>query len=377
MRRPQHITTTTHDEDFPSPRSMSIHAFIAQLKDDKHSKRPQLDDLPTISKCNFHGEAAMTCLSDLKPRPLSPLTMLSRSTYATNLDCKEVLRRVERLVHAKSWSYSVDLPKGCIQCQTSCQMLSFALNFWTNKERKLLIEIQRRRGCSILMHRVRKVLFQILRSDEEPTTECLHRCAPTLTVSPRLKRMFGQPDDQTTKYLCESLEICQHHLRSDRDDLPQLALESLVSMTDPQQSSPSTTKFVAQKLMGESEKDQQLHDAFMHTLRSSARRCMRQSSKGECTVGVPQDDDQNVDPTAILSLTVLLHCLRVMKTEDTFGSSASNCTWKALVVILRSYLFDTHRHPLESATAVQCVRILQEIGIGQKEQDAANCKQNL
>ena len=170
---PLQNTTMSSTEDFPTLQSLSIRAFCNHLEDahkvpspfNKKAASPRdthcMETDTTVEHDDDDTELTEASLADIQPRPITSLTVLSRSTLATDLNHHQVLERIEKLIRDKSLNYTFDPENSSIECQTPCN-LCFALYLWTNEQGKVLVEVQRRSGSAILMQRVRKALFRIL-----------------------------------------------------------------------------------------------------------------------------------------------------------------------------------------------------------------------
>lgn len=394
-------------EDSPPLRSMSIRAFVHHLDEvdqtttgspfvKKAAAPPPL--LRAEGNDSEHDETVIqmvqpSLLTDIQPRPLAPLTILSRSTITTDLNHHDVLERIETLIRAKSLDYTVDLDTASIECQTTCD-LNFALYFWVNQEGQVLVEIQRRNGCAILMQRVRQTLFRALNDgseeqessttthprqaqEDEEESSWLQRCPLHMTVSPRVKQMMDhdqhenkqQEDNNDTSILQESLEICEEQLCSERRDLQILALESLVHLTDPQNCSLSTARFVAQALLSHDcvgRRENHLHCELVETLRSSTRHRHRESFKYEYTGGceAPVVQEQYDKQMAILSLTTLYNAIKVVRScHNGHGSvvDMSSHSWRRIASSLKESLCDPTRHAQDAIMAARCIRRMEEL----------------
>lgn len=387
---------------------------------------------------NNNETARMPSVADIVPRPLTPWTVLSRSTLvmSPDLECQEVLRRIEALIRAKSLSYTVHLDSATIECRAgSC--LSFALNVWQKSNRDnnynnnnvrairdndgnanhdnnnvIVVELQRRNGCGIFMHRVRKAFFHGLQTGEEPSTECLQRCRLRMTVSPRVKQMMRMNKRKSSKEynykhkkescspqnpeeeemaVKESLQTCQALLQSEQDDHNQLGLELLVYMTDPQNfCAQTTTEKMAQSLLCENTNDDHntadLHESFMHLLRrstaSKARRSSFQNKQSFAKAPPPplaaaaegEEEGQDKRSSVILSLTALSNALKVVQTRMTTTATATSTTSQDVVAIdipdhsrrrivsaLKAALRDPQRFPEEAALSAQIIRRLEQV----------------
>ena len=349
-------------EASPALRSISIRSFVPQLERRSLSRQSMVQSFAILpsSPSSANDETEPALIADLEPRPLPVWTVLTHSTLKVKIDRKLLLNRIESLIRAKSMTYTVDLALACIECRTLCD-LSFALNLWYDETGSIIIELQRRHGCAILMQKVRKTVFHCIQTGEEPTTRTLCRCPSNMTVSARIRQLIQKEEQEKQNIIQETMKVCEEQLCSERHDLNELAMESLVFMTDSNSCSPATILHAAQSLLTDTHGNEHLHDDFVHALCSSVGYCRRDSFKYEYTRDLPSADCRGDRTMAGLSLAVLSNALKVAKAHNADWIEMSSPTWGKVAVTLKSILRDPIVYPHEAAMAALCIRLLKDI----------------
>jgi hypothetical protein len=347
------------DSDEPALQSISIRAFVRQLEAPFTALPPRSD--------NVGEETALASIADVKPRKLPPFYVLACSTLRLDLEREEVLRRIELLIRAKSLSYTVDLDTACIECRTSCA-LHFALHLWINKDARILVEVQRRDGCAILMQRAKHTLFEVLKTGVPPTTCDLQRCHSNMAISPRVKQMMQerlgeqcerQSSEQDVK---DCLETCEELLNSDRNDLNQLVMEALVNMTDPRTSTRSTVHRACKAIL-DGQSQSSIHGDFVCIMRQTSVKRRRTSFKYQYAKEAPPETEQADRRMAVLVLRALSNALNAALQSPGGGKwiEPSSEFSEAIAAMLKSNLCDPVRRPQEAALSAQCIRLLEEL----------------
>lgn len=173
--------------------------------------------------------------------------------------------------------------------------------------------------------------------------------------------MLNEKEHEATEVIHDSLDTCEELISSERGDQRQLALESLIHMTDPQECSQSTARQAAHTLLAVTADHDQIHDGLVHILRGSAGRSRTASLKYEYAKGASPEADSKDRAMAVLSLTALSNALKVAKAHGNYTIDTSGCSWRSIAAVLKECLRDAARHPQEAVLGIKCVGLMGEI----------------
>jgi hypothetical protein len=196
----------------------------------------------TTSDGNLHWEissSSLPLLPEIYPSIRNTLVVrdLSVGTVTTRISCFMRLNDIQCQFNVRP---------GRAVCSTP-RIPKFCVQLWERRQKgstnDLLVEIQRRRGCSISMQRIRSAIARaIISSDYQ------------FDLSPRSIR----PIPLTIKRLDEEnrqlerdmdLEVCIRLLESPRSDQKQLGMESLSILTDPSKVNPDDAYEISRTLV--------------------------------------------------------------------------------------------------------------------------------
>lgn len=483
------------DEDVPSMRSISIYALGNHLERNRAVGTTTTGTSPALPHHRQHHEyhvygkeptpaeeeatstssSSSSMIQCLQPRTVPACMMLCHSvlaiptaaaSQAEQVSLHEMLHRMEGFLLAKAIAYAVDIEQALIECSTSC-CLRFVIYLWqrpaqqqetsrnnensTRPSSTILVELQRRYGCAILMQQIRKQLFDCLLTGHVPDTPEIRRCPTnkTLSVSTHIKQLYQRMTSSSTTnnnnpchahgrvyasderdenmvgliHVEQAMDTCDQYLGSERYDLKQLAMESLVDLTDTRTTALATALCVAQRILqvppsppeqrhephpppstntGSSAttattSSTSLHHQFVHTLRCCSRVCRRrrqsvvrkqQREQQSWEEGVEDYLAKNTpgDETMTLrTLTVLWNALQLLyrcqnhalasetTPEIVIDSSVwSSPSWQSITSSLHSLLDGSGagdatittnpcHNPQTVALAADCLRVVEEL----------------
>lgn len=157
-------------------------------------------------------------------------------------------------------NYEEDGP-GKFRCKTF-DFVSFHINMFAHSkdgstEPSILVEIQRRSGCSLSFQTVRRSLLRTIddltqldsetfsrRASISHTTRCIDSCLNCFEGTP-----LQMKDEDCETIATDALNDIQNHLKSDRTDAQVLALELLAHLTNPVHTPEKIVQVAAFKLL--------------------------------------------------------------------------------------------------------------------------------
>ena len=353
------------EEELPSLRSVSLGALASYLESigPLHLHLSHRTMPPSDLASNKEHRAEVS-LDDLEPRRLPRLPALSHSILTVErLETRDVKSSIERFLRAKGFSYTVDPERSCIECTTPC-CLSFAIYLWLNDRKTLLVELQRRSGCAVLMQKIHTELFRCIETGEEPTTCDLRACPTERRVSLRVKQLMPEIENEMQHDVQEAIETCETYLCSERHDLNQLAMESLVSLTDTNTSPVPVAQSVAERILCKVSPDAEfsLHEDFVHALCASARHARRKSYDG--LEDPSYKDGQKERLMTVLSVSVLRNALTISRTYEEIRIDRSLSSWQRIAACLQSIVCNAASNPQAAFLARECLHLLMDVDDG-------------
>ncbi|KAG7345561.1 hypothetical protein IV203_033092 [Nitzschia inconspicua] len=125
------------------------------------------------------------CLPEIYPRINNPVLL-------NNIPVDVIAKRLSRFMRINSVLCKYDTEHARVMGCTS--QVSFVVQIWRarqpsiHQKNKILVEVTRRQGCCIVMHKLRHALAQSLQSDQDPVRyESLLRACHQLKPSPHIK----------------------------------------------------------------------------------------------------------------------------------------------------------------------------------------------
>jgi len=360
----QHTTTSEH-----SPQ------FVGRLT----ASSPKLQSSPSeilTGRCASISESQSddeTCweweLSQDALRPLPPYYILDRSSTTVDLPIPTILNRIVNYLRVKSITCSFNPKQTEIDCHTP-NLLHFVINFWKGPGSSVIVELQRRMGDAIEMHRVRQTLFHTIRTGNEPTSAPLDRCAmiSPKSICPLVKKMFeeqartdeARDDEPSSQEECcrEGMVVCHDLLESKCEDQNQLGMESLVFLTDAAVVGEEIAQEVAQALLFG-------HDPCGGPLRQEIIKYFEEPLH-------PRERDIRRDPLedtyddamhnlALRALSNALEGIVNMPDDCQKHIDLSSYFWIKVSDSLVYNLTEATHRPQEAALSAKCINLLEQI----------------
>ena len=338
----------------------------------------------------------------LRPVPaFYPLEKSSRliddslSDVATRLcDCLRILS-----VHA---SYNDDSATANL---TTAENVEMHLSLWaTSRNDKIVVELQRRKGCSITFHRYSRYILDAAIGDFDGKDFGIHGADIDCAYSKKVERMlsrqvrdFSQSEEENAVI---AIEIAHGLLMKDRMDARQLGLESLCLLTDPRKTGQVTAVIAARVILLGTTMDEESNslvfdESPFQEIREtilSLVQFRRIGDEGEFSSASQLDSDDDLGDKDVmqerehigllhnLALAVLANALDVMEKLDTFDTEpetskprartcssdmanafmqdSQNVTQKDILSTLISELGKATMKPHNACLSAKCLRSL-------------------
>jgi len=163
-------------------------------------------------------------------------------------------------------SISCTFHKTRVDCATM-GLLKFAVHLWkasrSPSDDGVLVEIQRRQGCSIQMQHIRQGLVQVITTGEAPVVVSERTNMHTVDC-------IGMPKHESK--CIEALNITKRLLESSQFDQSRLGMESMVALTSPQTVHAKDAKLVCRALVyGDAPFGDSLRDALVPFFQDTER----------------------------------------------------------------------------------------------------------
>lgn len=298
-------------------------------------------------------------------------------------------------INSISTSYSTQEP-GRVDCQTfNC--IKFVIQLWKNKEQDeqaIVVEVQRRRGCCILMRHLRNCLYKCILSGDEPCQNCyqirMHRLRQLLQkkISDQLCATATTATEQTRdsherskrRRYSQGLDVCLDLLESHKADQNRLGIEFFLGLTDPSNMEMSHEAARA-LILNEGNNSCRLRRCLLNCFCSKlplACSDMNEPSVASLPIhdhsakvglfGRQEYANPELDDSYVMALTALVTCLesvytheREYLTNDIAKVQLSTPFWTQLLEVLVYNIYDSSRRPREAALSAKSLRILENL----------------
>ncbi len=316
--------------------------------------------------------------------PLERTSLLLR-----DLPLDLITTRISNFLRINSISslYSTEV-SGKVDCQT-CNCIKFVVQLWNDEERNaVVVEVQRRRGCSIRMRRLRNCLYNCIISADDPCRNCckikIRKLSKVLqkTICDQLnsEQSVENQEQSTRRRFSDGQLLCLSLLESEKADENRLGLESFVGMTDPSNEESSHT--VARALiLNEGINSSRLRQAFLEFLCAKlpsgdgardwygvpalhTRTLMDDATLFE----IPDIENTELGEVHVLALTALVNCLESIDTQeqDYLANEATKLQlstpfWTRVLEVLVYNLYEPSKRPFEAALSAKSLRILENL----------------
>lgn len=312
-------------------------------------------------------------LSEDDVRPLPMYQSVDRAYLELSMSIETILARVANFMRVKSISCFFHPEASKIDCRTP-SLLRFEVCFWRDSDSKVILELQRRQGCVIEMHRLRKSLFYAVLTGEESDCDIMGRCATVSRklICPLVRKLYQEDakmktsEAESQEEACnEDLEICHDLLESKLEDQNRLGMESLLFLTDTAVVTTTTALQVAralvlgQGLCAESLRNELLF--YFRAVKSVEGRDDTWPSKDETN---NYEESHNVAAMHNLALRALGNALKLIAGLDGIDSEDIDLKsefWKTILGAILYNIKEAIRLPQEAALSAKCVALLEQI----------------
>lgn len=236
----------------------------------------------------------------------------------------------------------------------SAHGLELSIFIWQRREtNEIIVELQRRNGCSILYQRVKRAFLRSLQGYSGETQTMSTN--PSLPKCVLFKPLLGTTAEEN---FVDDISSCSRLLMSEQKDQRQLGMESLCCLTRPSDDLYHIS--LAQTLLvGDEDHAHILRHAILQLLREMAL-TMRDSSSSFMYNRY----------TYSLALQVLANCLDIIsRVRDTPPVDFSTSFWQHIKAALRSSLNHFALYPCEVALVTRCIGTLIKITPSAKNLD--------
>lgn len=257
-----------------------------------------------------------------------------------------------------------------VECQTM-GLLKFVVHLWKasrTTDDGVIVEIQRRQGCSIVMQHVRHGLVQAITTDEAPVVVCEQKNTHMVDCN-----AFQQTTCEHKSECLNALKITNRLLQSDQYDQNRLGMESMLAMTSPTTVHMSDARLVSKALVyGDAPLGDCLRDAILPYFQDTER------EKENCAPAemLEYDSDADEDEEEYvqgchfgsmhnLVLQVLANALQVAaELPDSIHASSLSLVdlaspfWNTACNALVYNIEVANHRPREAALSAKCLNLL-------------------
>lgn len=244
-------------------------------------------------------------------------------------------------IHSIQCIYHDDL--GRVDCSTN-DFLDFVVQLWQKSDDKqVVVEIQRRQGCSIAMHTMRQALIETIRHGTHDLIE--ERKEHSQRTCSFLQRLPVPPTaaKDASSYCCleQCLEISKHLLNSDLLDQNRLGLESFHLLTDLSKvmldDAFETSKQIVQ--------DESLQALLFKFLTPAAT--------------IPQGVANFYNALHFLTLKILSNALEILTSQPKYVEiNLNNLFWKTVIQSSHEHIQSVQERPNEASYSIKILRLL-------------------
>jgi hypothetical protein len=298
---------------------------------------------------------------------------LDRACLELSMSIETILAILANFMRVKSISCFFHPEASKIDCRTPSQ-LRFEVYFWRRSDSKVILELQRRQGCVIEMHSLRRSLFCAVLTGEEPNSDEMGRCATVSrkSVCPLIKKLYQEDtkiktsEAESQKEACnEDLEMCHSLLESNLEDQNRLGIESLLFLTDTAVVKTTTALQVARALvLDKGVCAESLRDELLFYFRAVKSVEGRDDTWPNDDEAVNFEESHNVAAMHNLALRALGNALKLIAGLDGIASEdidLSSDFWKTILGSILYNIKEAIRLPQEAALSAKCINLLEQI----------------
>jgi hypothetical protein len=315
---------------------------------------------------------------------------LERTALALkDLTVDTVTARISGFMKNKSITCSYHSDVGRVDCLTD-SLLKFVVQLWqgssadgknnNNNNNVIVMEIQRRPGCSIELQRLRKELVQAILSGKSSCLEPKHsRTTCEFLESFVLDDSTGASTPSALlpplekDYLTTTLDLCRRMLESGRLDENRLGLESLCILTDPCKALAKDADQASRVILSDGSFQTLLAKYFVHMglIHDHEPTTVNMHEEGgDDDIAMNYEQGQFFGCLHFLALQILSHALESVAYNQQSSSRHSSSSlsidfsalfWQRVLQALYYNLKVASRRPLEASLSIRCLRLLQTV----------------
>lgn len=249
----------TEVEERPEQRSMSYtrrSLVVAELYTDSEQQPwyPSQLELQESSKASQKPKTKCfdLLLHRLQPKPIPEFYVIGRTaiTMATSR-LKSVVQRLCRFIKKCSLDFQVFPEEGRVDCR-ALGPLSFSIWLWKDEvnDENIVLEVQRRQGCCILMQRYRKTFISYIQCGTQFDPKNLSRSTREFPQMKKFSRTIKAPTTLSkSKSDEETLRWCNNMFESESDEQRLLAMENLLGILTSNSVVAETSQKVAETIV--------------------------------------------------------------------------------------------------------------------------------
>jgi hypothetical protein len=303
-------------------------------------------------------------------RPLPMYQSVDRECLELSMSIETILAKVANFLRIKSISCFFHPEASKIECRTP-SLLRFQVYFWRRSDSIIILELQRRQGCVIEMHRLRRSLFYAVLTGEEPNSDVMGTYATVSrnSICPIIRKMYQEDtrtktsEAESQKEACnEDLEMCHDLLESNLEDQNRLGMESLMFLTDKAVVATTTALQVSRALvLGQGLCAESLREELLFYFRAVKSVDDTRPNEDEAFVC---EEIHNVAAMHNLALRALRNALKLIAGLDGINSGdidLSSAFWKTILGSILYNITEAIRLPQEAALSTKCIALLEQI----------------
>jgi hypothetical protein len=303
-------------------------------------------------------------LPEIYPRGLLPPR---NAVEIQGVPLEAISERISTFMRLNSIQCYYDTERGRVIASTT-YVPKFVVQLWRRRRNAddtsssdsiIVVDVQRRLGCSIGMHRIKKSLVRSIQTGDYHSERASRRNfrIPSRTIIIK-KAAAAAAEDQRKKLLDDDLEICVALLGSGRVDQKRLGIESLCVLTDPSKVYTEHAHAAARALVyGQGDQGDRLQHEFENYLHGLVH------EEQEEGAGAGHDGQLC---HAFQALSTSLDILVNLTSEDGKGllhfchpSDCLSVFWHNVTRILVRTLETARANPHSAAIAARIIRILE------------------
>jgi hypothetical protein len=283
-------------------------------------------------------------LPEIYPHVRNPHTFQDISADVVSL-------RISNFLRLNSICCKYNSKSGGIVCSTT-KVPKFIIQLWrrpNDSKKKIILETQRRQGCSVALSQVRKALIRSIATGQSQIVQSPLRIG--CSIPGKVARSMSGCRKRTLELAMDS---CIRLLESNCDDQTRLGMESLNSLTDPSIVDVNHANIVARAFLWR----RGIHGGRL------------QNAFKDCLLHHQQEDGQRRDfatfpRLALLALGNSLLCFSEKRigedymTEFKKPQQKLSGFWRIITKLLVESIKDARRCPQNAALASRSIRILE------------------